>query len=49
MTTQTKALDEYFLMAVLTLLLDRVHVFEKFVFNWTETWQRKDYRSVKLI
>ena len=55
-TTQMKALDEYFLMVVLTLLLDRVHVFAKFVFNWTEkhdreTWQRKGYtcRSVKLI
>ena len=30
MTTQTKALNEYFLMALLTLLLSRVHVFAIF-------------------
>ena len=29
-TTQMKALDEYFLMVVLTLLLNRVHVFVNF-------------------
>ena len=32
-TTQMKALDEYFLMVVFTLLLKRVHVFAKFMFN----------------
>ena len=32
MTTQMKALDEYFLIAVFTLLLNRVHVFA----IWTE-------------
>ena len=33
-TTQTKALDEYFLRVVFMLLLDRVvHVFTKFMFN----------------
>ena len=30
-TTQMKALDEYFLMVVLTLLLKRVHVYAIFV------------------
>ena len=29
-TTQMKALDEYFLMVVFTLLLNRVHVFANF-------------------
>ena len=29
-TTQMKALNEYFLMVVFTLLLKRVHVFGKF-------------------
>ena len=40
-TTQMKALDEYFLMVVLTLLLNRVHVFANFIrFNLNrETWQ----------
>ena len=28
-----KALDDYFLMVVLTLLLNRAHVFANFVFN----------------
>ena len=32
-TTQMKALDEYFLMVVFTLLLNRVHVFAILVFN----------------
>ena len=31
-----KALDEYFLMAVFIMLLNRVHVFAIFMFNWTE-------------
>ena len=39
-TTQMKALDEYFLMAVFTLLLNRVDVFAIFMFNLDrETWQ----------
>ena len=32
-TTQMKALDEYFLMVVFTLLQNRVHVFAIFEFN----------------
>ena len=32
-TTQMKALDEYFLMVVFTLLLNTVHVFVNFMFN----------------
>ena len=32
-TTQMKALDEYFLMVVFIWLLNRVHVFAIFVFN----------------
>ena len=41
-TTQMKALDEYFLMVVFTLLLNRVHVFANFMFNLDrETWQSK--------
>ena len=41
-TTQMKALDEYFLMVVLTLLLNRVHVFANFMFHLNrETWQWK--------
>ena len=32
-TTQMKALDEYFLMVVFTLLLNRLHVFVIFVLN----------------
>ena len=32
-TTQMKALDEYFLMVVFTLLLNRVHVFTISMFN----------------
>ena len=31
-TTQMKALTEYFLMVVFTLLLNRVHVFAIFMF-----------------
>ena len=31
LTTQMKALDEYFLMVVFKLLLNRVHVFANFV------------------
>ena len=39
-TTQTKALDEYFLMVVFTLLLKRVHVFAIFMLNLDrESWQ----------
>ena len=39
-TSQMKALDEYFLVVVFTLLLNRVHVFENFMFNFDrETWQ----------
>ena len=35
-----KALDEYFLMVVFTLLLNTVHVFSIFMFNLDrETWQ----------
>ena len=35
-----KALDEYFLMVVFTLLLNAVHVFANFMFNVNrETWQ----------
>ena len=37
-----KALDEYFLIVVFTLLLNRVHVFVNFMFNMSrETWQSK--------
>ena len=35
-TTQMKALDEYFLMVVFTLLLNRVHVFANFMFNFDQ-------------
>ena len=39
-TTQTKALEEHFLMVVFTLLLNRVHVFANFMFNLDrEKWQ----------
>ena len=39
-TTQMKAVDEYFLMVVFTLLLNRVHVFGNFMFNLDRgTWQ----------
>ena len=31
-----KALDEYFIMVVSALLLNRLHVFATFMFNWTE-------------
>ena len=41
-TTQMKALDEYFLMVVFPLVLNRVHVFAKFVFNLDrKAWQWK--------
>ena len=37
-----KALDEYFLMVVFTLLLNRVHVFANFMSNLNrETWHPK--------
>ena len=37
-----KALDEYFLMAVFTLLLNSVHVFANFMFNVDRnTWQQR--------
>ena len=32
-TTQMKALDEYFLMVVFMLLLNRVHILANFMFN----------------
>ena len=39
-TIQMKALAEYFLMVVFTLLLNTIHVFEIFMFNLNrETWQ----------
>ena len=39
-----KALDEYILMVVFMLLLNRVHVFVNFMFNLNrETWQSKGY------
>ena len=39
-TTQMKALNEYFLIVVFALLLNRVHVFANFMFNLDgETWQ----------
>ena len=42
MTTQMKALDEYFLMVVFTLLLSILHVFANFMFHLNrETWQWK--------
>ena len=35
-----KALDEYFLMVLLTLLLNRVHAFAIFMLNFDrKTWQ----------
>ena len=35
-----KALDEYFLMVVFTLLQNRIHVFADFMFNLNRgTWQ----------
>ena len=41
-TTQMKALAEYFLIVVFTLLLNRVHVFAIFMFNLNRvTWQWK--------
>ena len=39
MTTQMKALAEYFPMVVFTLLLNRVHVFAIFMFD-RETWEK---------
>ena len=39
-TIQMKALDEYFLMMVFTLLHSRLHVFAIFIFNLDrETWE----------
>ena len=41
-TTQTKALDVYFLMVVVTLLVNGVHVFAIFMCNFDrQTWQGK--------
>ena len=41
-----KALDEYFLMVVFTLSLNRVHVFANFMCNLDrKTWQRKGQES----
>ena len=44
-TIQTKALDEYFLILVFKLLLNRVHVFANFIFHLkSETyWQWKGH------
>ena len=45
-TTQMKTLDEYILMVVFMLLLNRVHIFANFMFNLNrETWQRKSETS----
>ena len=33
-TTQMKALSEYFLMVVFILLMNRVHVFTIYIFNF---------------
>ena len=44
-TTQMKALDEYFSTVVLILLLDKVHVFANFMFNLdilTWQWMKED-------
>ena len=39
-STQMKALDEYFLMVVFTLMLNGVYVFVNCIFNLNrETWQ----------
>ena len=40
-TTQMKALDEYFLMVAFTLFLDGVHIFANFMFHYLnrKTWQ----------
>ena len=47
-TTQIKALDEYFLMAVLTLLQNRVHVFcANFSFWLFQLWKQNDMHSAK--
>ena len=44
-TTQMKALDEYFLMVVFPLLLNRVHVFAIFMFNLDREMQQcKSYK-----
>ena len=41
-TAQMKALSEYFLLVVFTLLLNRLHVFANFIFNLDrETCQGK--------
>ena len=37
-TTHMKALDEYFLMVLFTLLLNRLFVFASFVSFGQETW-----------
>ena len=39
-----KALDEYFLMVVFTLLLNRVHVFAIFMFNLDDKTYRDTHR-----
>ena len=45
-----KALDEYFLMVVFVLLLNKVHVFAIFMFNLDrETWQWKGLNHWKEI
>ena len=42
-----KALDEYFLMVVFTLLLNRVHVFADFVFGQRQNSERdKEYSNL---
>ena len=41
-TTQMKALDQYVLVVVFTLLLNRLHAFANFMFNLDrEMWQWK--------
>ena len=46
MTTQMKALHEYFLMVVFMLLLNSVHVFSNFMFNMDkEKWQSKHWNE----
>ena len=57
-TTQMKALDEYFLMVVFTLLLNRVHVFASFMFseqllrnlilNFKDKGYKLEYCKIKL-
>ena len=43
-TTQMKALIEYFPVVVFTLLLNRVHVFANFMFNLDRNMAVKGFR-----